>query len=191
MDRLLPDGTPPQTKNGESRNKFTDEEDRLLIKLVKDSAGHPNWRQISISMQTRTPRQCRERYQNYLSPTVNRSAWTKEEDSILMAQFAIYGPKWNYISKSIPGRTGNCARNRWQSIMRKESKDTQVKVSPPPAIIAEEPQQEMDIKADAKTSPKPALTVDQAADQIFSNLFSSENLFGEQQTDFFSSMGSI
>ena len=186
MDRLLPDGTPPHSRNGESRNKFTKDEDKMLIKLVKESSGHPNWRQISISMQTRTPRQCRERYQNYLSPSVNRSAWTKEEDNILINQYSIYGPKWNFIAKFIPGRTGNCARNRWQSIIRKESKEMQVKVSPPPNINPTDPKKEVTIKAEGEASSNGNLTVEQATEQIFKNIFSSENLFGEQQTDFFS-----
>ena len=187
MDRLLPDGTPPHAKNGDSRNKFSDEEDKKLIKLVKESSGHPNWRQISILMQTRTPRQCRERYQNYLSPSVNRSSWTKEEDSILMAQYAIYGPKWNFIAKSIPGRTGNCARNRWQSIMRKESREMQIKVSPPPPVIPEAPET-VAVKAEPPKQEKSPQQMEPSAEQIFTSLFSNDSLFGDQQTDFFSPM---
>jgi hypothetical protein len=122
MDRLLPDGSTPRYGNNQTRSMFTAAEDRKLIKLVSDSGRRPNWRAISIIMKTRTPRQCRERYQNYLSPSIEHMDWTQEEDNIILEKFGYIGPKWNLISKFLNGRTGNSIRNRFQSIQRRLKK---------------------------------------------------------------------
>ncbi|EAX95254.1 Myb-like DNA-binding domain containing protein [Trichomonas vaginalis G3] len=121
MDRLLPNGHAPCEECG-SRSKFTQKEDQKLIKLVQESGRNPNWREISNIMQTRTPRQCRERYQNYLCPRINHKDFTQEEDELILKQFSIHGNKWNAIAKMFRGRTGNMIRNRWQTLIRKANK---------------------------------------------------------------------
>ncbi|EAY07271.1 Myb-like DNA-binding domain containing protein [Trichomonas vaginalis G3] len=120
MDRKLPNGTTPVRKQGEMRSKFTKEEDAKLLQLVNDSGKTPNWRSISIAMETRTPRQCRERYQNYLRPNIEHTLWTAEEDQLLLQQYEIHGNKWNLIAKTMKGRTGNTIRNRFLSLYRRQ-----------------------------------------------------------------------
>lgn len=121
MDRLLPNGHSP-CEDYSSRSKFTSKEDSRLIKLVRESGRSPNWREISNIMQTRTPRQCRERYQNYLCPRINHKDFTQAEDELILKQFAIHGNKWNAIAKMFKGRTGNMIRNRWQTLIRRTNK---------------------------------------------------------------------
>ncbi|EAX91284.1 Myb-like DNA-binding domain containing protein [Trichomonas vaginalis G3] len=121
MDRLLPNGHTPYDDAG-SRSKFTPREDRKLLKLVQEAGRSPNWREISNIMQTRTPRQCRERYQNYLCPKINHKDFTPEEDEMILKQFDIHENKWNAIARCFKGRTGNMIRNRWQTLIRKQNK---------------------------------------------------------------------
>lgn len=121
MDRLLPNGHAPCDETG-SRMKFTQKEDQKLMKLVQEAGRNPNWREISNIMQTRSPRQCRERYQNYLCPRINHKDFTIEEDELILQQFSIHGNKWNAIAKLFRGRTGNMIRNRWQTLIRKANK---------------------------------------------------------------------
>lgn len=123
MDRKLPNGTKPVRKQGEMRSKFSKAEDAKLLHLVNESGKNPNWRSISYAMETRTPRQCRERYQNYLRPSIEKSVWTPQEDEILLKQYEIYGNKWNCIAKNMKGRTGNTIRNRFLSLYRKQHKN--------------------------------------------------------------------
>lgn len=121
MDRLLPNGHAPSDETS-IRSKFTKKEDQKLLKLVHEAGRNPNWREISNIMQTRTPRQCRERYQNYLCPRINHKDFTQEEDELILKQFELHGNKWNAIARMFKGRTGNMIRNRWQTLVRKETK---------------------------------------------------------------------
>ena len=58
-----------QAKKTHPRAKFTKEEDEMLKNLV-ENFGDNNWQVISSKMPGRNSRQCRERWQNYLSPDV-------------------------------------------------------------------------------------------------------------------------
>ena len=41
-----------------------------------------------------------------------RSAWTKQEDEIILSSVSELGPKWGEIAARLPGRTEHAARNR-------------------------------------------------------------------------------
>ncbi|EAY12894.1 Myb-like DNA-binding domain containing protein [Trichomonas vaginalis G3] len=171
MDRLLPNGRAPREEGG-LRTKFSEREDLKLLKLVSESGKSPNWREISNIMQTRTPRQCRERYQNYLCPRINHHEWTPEEDQILLHQYQIHGPKWNTIAKQLKGRTGNMIRNRWQSLLRQDQKKpTQDSVS----VQTEEPVNE-------KKPTKADLAIEVASANPFDRLFQmiGNSIFDEE-----------
>lgn len=130
MDRLLPNGQTPREANFEKRAKFTPAEDAKLRKLVMDYGGRPNWRSISAKMKTRTPRQCRERFQNYLNPKIKVNNWTEEENQILLEKYQEFGNQWNKISQFIEGRTGNAVRNQFQLLTRHQIKSMPKKISP-------------------------------------------------------------
>lgn len=94
------------------RQMFTTEEDEKLKKLVAEF-GTGNWRIISDHLPNRTPRQCRERYRNYLAPEIVNGTWTVEEDQLLRMKFQEYGPKWAIISNFFPTRSEINIKNRW------------------------------------------------------------------------------
>ncbi|XP_062075926.1 transcription factor MYB3R-1-like [Humulus lupulus] len=95
------------------------EEDEKLIGLVHKH-GPKNWSAISKSMQIRTGKQCRERWYNHLTPSVNKDPWTKEEESTLVKYHQIYGNKWAEIAKFMPGRTDNSIKNYWHCKLKKK-----------------------------------------------------------------------
>jgi hypothetical protein len=100
------------------KTKFTGDEDAMLSHLVS-VFGTDAWKKISRLMGTRNPRQCRERYNNYLNPNLNQSSWMPDEDELLMAQFEEHGPKWNTIAKSFTNRSDMSLRNRWHQLDRR------------------------------------------------------------------------
>ena len=102
--------------------KFTADEDTKLAKLVAEH-GTKDWVKISFLMQTRNPRQCRERWNNYLNPDLRTDPWTAEEDQILEEKYKEYGAKWNKISKFLQNRSDNNIRNRWMMIARRKNRD--------------------------------------------------------------------
>ena len=50
---------------------------------------------------------------------MKRGPFTADEDSTILAQHAIHGNKWAVISRSMPGRTDNQVKNRFNSTLRR------------------------------------------------------------------------
>jgi hypothetical protein len=95
------------------RRKFTDQEDLQLRDLV-EHLGSRNWEDIARFMPSRTARQCRDRYNNYLLNSLVTAPWTPVEDAILIEQYHQIGPYWSEIAKLLNGRSGNHIKNRWR-----------------------------------------------------------------------------
>ena len=118
---------PPKTP---VKSKFSPQEDSKLLSLVLEH-GSKNWLQISKLMGTRNPRQCRERWNNYINPDLRKDPWTPEEDKILEEKYAEIGPKWNKLARFLRNRSDNSIRNRWMMISRHRSITTRPKKSSP------------------------------------------------------------
>jgi len=60
----------------------------------------------SLQIKGRKGKQCRERWQNQLDPTVKKGPWSEEEDEILIAAQKKHGNKWVDIAKvrALPSR---------------------------------------------------------------------------------------
>jgi hypothetical protein len=100
------------------RSKFTSDEDALLIQAVQ-RFGILNWKTISNQIKTKNARQCKERWDNYLNPSINTSEWSSEEDDFLLKKFEEFGPKWVKISKFFFNRTDTQCKNRIQKLKRR------------------------------------------------------------------------
>lgn len=100
------------------KHKFSIEEDQIIIDLVARH-GEKSWRLISTKMANRTPRQCRERWRNYLSPVVQNLPWTDEEDAQLLDLTDNLGKQWAKIAKHFEKRTDTNVKNRWSLLQRK------------------------------------------------------------------------
>ena len=111
---------PPQPTKP-AKSKFTLEEDEVLTQLVMTSVVL-DWNQIAAKMPNRNPRQCRERWQNYLDPHLTQNEWTEEEDKLIIQKQEELGPRWNAIARFFKGRSGNSIRNRYLMIQRHNEK---------------------------------------------------------------------
>ena len=105
------------TKDKVRHKKFTREEDKILKKLVAVH-GSSNWIKIASLMEDRNSRQCRERWLNYLSPKLNKSEWTEEEDEFLLEMIQHTGKRWVKIASFFPGRTDQMLKNRYNQLSR-------------------------------------------------------------------------
>jgi hypothetical protein len=101
--------------------RFTREEDEKLRFLVRE-LGTSEWVAIAGQMRTRTTRQCRERWQNYLRPDIKNGPWTEEEEELLVAKYREYGPIWRAIALFFPKRTDVDIKNCWNRRQRRLSK---------------------------------------------------------------------
>lgn len=108
--------------NQKSRVPFTNEEDEKIKKLT-EKFGTRNWPLIASFIEGRTPKQCRDRYSNYLIPGFFQGQWTKEEDELLTKLYIQNGPKWSFLQKSFPSRSANSIKNRWQYFLLRQDKN--------------------------------------------------------------------
>ena len=82
------------------------------------SKPHLKWRAISTMVKTRSNKQCRERWQNHLSPHVCKTPWRPEEDAAVLNLGTPYKNKWAFIASHLPGRTQNQVKIRWKSLTK-------------------------------------------------------------------------
>jgi hypothetical protein len=99
------------------------------------------WTQIAEIMKTRTHRQIRERYLNYLDPKIQKEEWTCEEEDQRLS-FLSKNPKvsWRALSQHFPGRTDVYLKNKAAvfSFKNKISQLTRLNSSPNAALLSSE-----------------------------------------------------
>lgn len=100
------------------KSKFTPEEDTKLSDLVREY-GSDDWPQIARLMPGRNARQCKDRWNNFLSPAVVNGPWTEEEEATLCTRFAMLGNSWKLIATFFPGRTEINVKSHWQMMQRR------------------------------------------------------------------------
>jgi hypothetical protein len=100
---------------------FTPKADAQLTELVR-KYGTDSWNVVAAGMPGKSVRQCRDRWNNYLSPDVNQSLWTEEEDKVVLREYRNLGEQWRLIAIFLPGRTGPAIRNRWTVLMNRNNR---------------------------------------------------------------------
>ena len=123
ISQLLPGGG----KTGKTHAKFTKAEDEQLKSLVS-LYGDNNWSLIAEHMPGRNLRQCKERWNYYLSPTLNTGEWTPEEDARLIEKQREYGSKWVRIAKFFSNRTDTMLKNRFHVLRRRSIKEREMQL---------------------------------------------------------------
>ena len=114
------------------QGRWKTEEDARLLEIIP-RLGTQSWvdiaKELVDAMKThhgqdpkgpqRTCKQCRQRWTNFLDPTVRRAQWTKEEDDKILEMVKLYGHKWSDISRQLSGRSEALVKNRWYSTVSK------------------------------------------------------------------------
>ena len=82
-----------------------------------------DWHTLSLSIPSRTPKQCRERWNGSLNPQLNNTPWTKEELNKVYSLINNIGTKWNDIAVLLgTGRSGLAISNLYYAGLRREKR---------------------------------------------------------------------
>lgn len=104
----------PQHKRG----PWSQSEDQYLLHLVSVHGAH-NWVRISSTIQTRSPKQCRERFHQNLKPNLNHDPITPEEGVLIEQMVGEMGKRWAEIARRLRGRSDNAVKNWWNGGMNR------------------------------------------------------------------------
>ncbi|KAI0336158.1 hypothetical protein GY45DRAFT_585147 [Cubamyces sp. BRFM 1775] len=96
---------------------WTAYEDDLLRQAVAIHGENDNWKAVALSVPGRTNKACRKRWLHSLSPNVKKTAWTPEEDYLLVSLYSMHGQKWSVIARHIPGRTDDACSKRYREAL--------------------------------------------------------------------------
>jgi len=102
------------------KKKFTPAEDLLLRELVQSE--DVNWSAVASHFSDRTGRQCRDRWVNYVNPSITNSPWSPEEERTLEEKFRELGPHWIQIAAFFPRRSASQIKNHWITKQRRLQK---------------------------------------------------------------------
>ena len=108
------------------RQTWLASEDDTLKEIVSEN-GAKNWISIATSLNEkvhkglpiRQGKQCRERWFNHLSPSLQKGKWSGNEDLTILEKQKEIGNRWSEIASLLDGRTENQVKNRFKSLMRK------------------------------------------------------------------------
>jgi flagellar biosynthesis GTPase FlhF len=100
------------------KGKWSDAEDDIM-RSVKQTNPKIKWGSLALYIPGRCGKQCRERWDTFLDPTLKRSEWTPEEDAVIMQARQGAGTRtWSELSKILPGRSQLKVRDRYKGLCR-------------------------------------------------------------------------
>lgn len=112
-----------------ANRKFSAEEDLKLQNIVNKLGTH-SWKSVASFMPGRNVRQCRERWNKFLSPTVNKAPFTSDEDHKLLSLYKELGPQWVKIGKTLGNRSDISIKARFMLLERHRKKKGEKKTQP-------------------------------------------------------------
>lgn len=103
-----------------SRRPFAPDEDTIIREYIQTTA-KTDWAELAALLVYRTPRQCRERWFQYLSPQpLATDPYSEWENELIQTQVETIGPKWSTIAYFLRDRTPHSIRAQWTKLQRKK-----------------------------------------------------------------------
>jgi hypothetical protein len=114
------------------RTFFSAADDNALC-AFKAAYPSASWRDIARMFPAFTPRQLRERWHNYLCPTIKTSCWTDADDRQLIRLYNEFGRSWKAIAKCMGNRSPPDVKNRFRAVQNRIGADDDQ--GPTPSVL--------------------------------------------------------
>ena len=178
------------------RQKWTKQEDDTLIQIMKSGKFKGKWDVIASELRkhgfNKTPKQTKTRWMNNLAPDVNKGKWNPKDMECLFEAYQHYGNRWRKIAENFEGRTDNCVKNQFFSLIRKalrtavklrgnkqELSCTRIINKIKPKILADFLNEEVSVCADEKLTKKTNIkTIEFVKDYVYKKPKDSINNIG-------------
>lgn len=99
--------------------KYWTQADDNSLKAIMNDNNFTSWKDVAKLMGTRSAKQCRERWSEYLDPDLLVEAFTAEEDEIILREQATHGNKWKLINNTLGARrTTSAIKVRWKTLTK-------------------------------------------------------------------------
>ena len=127
-----------KTTTDPSRGIWSEEENNYLSELAKKKSVM-SWNEIAKCLNekygnSKSGKQCRERYRNYGNPELETSEWRPQEKLLFMILHQLYGNQWTKIAKRLTLRSDVAIKNYYYCIIRKATKLLKFSTIPPSII---------------------------------------------------------
>lgn len=114
--------TPTRARKPKVYKPWSKSEDELLRSLAAEHAY--DWERLSQFFPGKSAASLRRRWDLKHNPCMRRGPWTQEEDStILRLRKELGGGYWKDIAKSLPGRAADSIKNRYYSVLHRNSRN--------------------------------------------------------------------
>ncbi|KAF3001137.1 hypothetical protein E8E14_002823 [Neopestalotiopsis sp. 37M] len=113
-----------QLLDHQRRGPWSQAEDNMLMNLVNQN-GASNWVKVSSMLQTRSAKQCRERYHQNLKPTLNHEPISAEEGELIEHLVTTIGKRWAEIARRLQNRSDNAVKNWWNGSQNRRRRHDQ------------------------------------------------------------------
>ncbi len=118
--------SPNRQKKHKARSSWKASEDAKLLSLIQEHG--QRWSLIGDLIGSKSCKQFRDRYLNFLRPDINRSPFTTEEDNLLISLYKKFGKKFKMISDHMPNRSEIQVKNRYHRHLSKRALDESKKI---------------------------------------------------------------
>ena len=98
---------------------WTNVEDEIL-KVAVMKYGLNQWSRISSLLIRKTAKQCKARWNEWLSPTVNKTVWSQQEDAELQRLVRMLPSQWKTVAQMM-GRTAAQCVERYEKLLEERA----------------------------------------------------------------------
>jgi len=82
------------------------------------------WELVAASLPRRTPKMCKNRWENHVHIGLNKGAFSEVEDQVIVDMVGAGVTKWSVIARKLENRVGKQCRERWFNHLDPQLKKT-------------------------------------------------------------------